>query len=639
MNGRNRNVNIKNICHSIRNDQDENMFSIHYNMLICMFASRLLVLGAAISIIIGQHDSYEKILTDCSVLLVFAAIFELYSKSTFISNEKSIHVISPLYTFVFVYIAFRFYSFIGPSIWALGTVQLLFALGQNNKIMINYLVSAMIAFGIYIGFSSAPQIYPYYNVCLILFFVIAWMVASIVYMIIDTRKQMIKNQIEQRRKTEQVNIRLSLYDHLTGLPNKMHFNDRLNQAMLYAKQQQSSLYVLFVDIDNFKLINDTRGHSMGDELLKKIAVRLSDSLRKSDVVARIGGDEFLIFLQDVSCEQDAAKVANNILAAISRPFFIENKQFSISCSIGISRFLSERADVDTLIQCADLAMYKAKEEGKNCYAFYSENLKNILLKELDMVNDMQHALRNNEFILHYQPQINSRTKQIIGIEALIRWNHPTLGLLFPDQFLPIAEKTGFIVPIGEWVLRTVCMQNKAWHDEGFVKVPVAVNMSGKQLLNKTLVSQLSTILLETDLGAKYLEIEITEKLLISDIIKVKAEMEAIRDLGVRIAIDDFGTGYTSIINIKQLPIDVIKIPLEFVHGIDINLKDESIISVILGLAASLDIDVIAEGVETINQLEFLNDRSCNNIQGYYFCKPMEASTLRTAYAFWETVPA
>ena len=636
-------LSIPKLLDAIKKDQDEVEYSVHYNMLICMFAAPLLFAGALCNLFmsISLFDvSIRMILFDSAALLVLSAAFEIFQRSNLKYLPHAVHIISVLFAIAFLFVAFRFYDAMGPSVWVLGIIMIIFSLGQNTKVMFNYLITAMIASGFYIEIWTQTQEHAFYNISLFGFFVLSLLVASTVYKITDARKQMIsvqnqeiKNQVEERKRAEEANIRLSLYDHLTGLPNRMLFNDRLNQAMLYAKRNSLNLYVLFIDLDNFKLINDTMGHSMGDELLKKVGERLSGSLRKSDVIARIGGDEFLVLLQDIGSDQDAAKVVSNIVTGVCKPFSVGVQLFSVTCSVGVSKFPSEGEDVDTLVKCADLAMYKAKEIGKNCFAFYSESLKSNLLKELNMVNELQQALQNNEFVLHYQPQINSTTREIIGIEALIRWNHPKNGLMSPYQFMPIAEKSGFIVQIGEWVLRTACLQNKAWQDEGFITAPIAVNIADKQILSKSLVNKLSEILQETKLAPEYLELEISERLLISDIERIKTELEYIRNLGVKIAIDDFCMGYTSMINIKKLPIDVIKIPLEFVQGIDKNIKDESIISVILGLAETLAIDVIAEGVETAKQLEFLNDRACSNVQGYYFYKPMDAEALKTTYSF------
>ncbi|SPF55898.1 putative Diguanylate cyclase [Candidatus Desulfosporosinus infrequens] len=437
----------------------------------------------------------------------------------------------------------------------------------------------------------------------------------------------LENQIKVIIAKEEEVYQLAFNDHLTGLPNRRLFYDRLGQAILHAARNEQSFEILFLDLDGFKMINDTMGHAMGDELLKKVAERLSNTLRNNDVIARVGGDEFLILIHNAPNKESIEKVCKNIINVIKEPFEFPTNEIYITTSIGVSIYPQDGDNVETLVKNADIAMYVAKENGKGKYAFCNELMKKNLDEVMMLSNDLYRALESNELEIYYQPQVDSRSGSIIGMEALLRWNHPKLGLIGPCDFIPIAEKTGLIVSIGEWVLRTACTQTKAWQDSGFPNLSIAVNLSVNQISSRKLVNQVSKILIETGISPKYLELEITESIFMKDISAIVDTLKELKSLEIRIAIDDFGTDYSSLSYLKKLPLDRIKIAKTFIDGINLNHIDESIISAIIVLGKRLGLDLIAEGVETEGQLQFLQTQMCDEIQGYYFYRPMPVQEI------------
>lgn len=631
-------MSIPGVLKSIHEDVDETSYTTHYNMLICMITSLVLFLGAAASFIVRFfffNGAFLEALFDSAFLIILGMGFELFMRSGVKNKPKAIHIISIMYSVIFIFIMVRFYALIGPSIWVLGLVQMLFAMGQSSPVMLRYLIGSMslsIVYAVFIADGNGHELF--YNVMLISFFVLAVIVSLIVYRVINLRNRKIMKQSErikfereQRKLEQRKNLKLSFYDTATGLPNMALMIEKLRQAVFFAGSSTEKVFVLIINIDMFKIINENTAYTVGDELLKSVGKRLSD-ISGYSFVARTGGDQFAVIIQGRTDDAEVENIADSMLESMTAPFVIEQHKFRLTCSMGVSRFPFDGDNPEMLIKCAELAMYKAKEEGANCCAFYTEDLKSSVQAEMDILGDMRDALQNGEFTLYYQPQISSVTRNIIGFEALIRWNHPRRGLLMPGEFIPAAEKSGLITAIGEWAIKTACAQNKAWQDEGFVRVPVAVNVSSKQIYEDYAVECLSDVLNETGLDPSLLELEITERTLIKDLAKAGKALRDIKRLGAKIAIDDFGTGYSSIYYLKQLPIDLIKIPMEFIHGIGKNTKDESIISVILGLADNLNMDVIAEGVETEKQLEFLTNNLCRGIQGYYFSRPIEAEKVR-----------
>jgi diguanylate cyclase (GGDEF)-like protein len=436
-------------------------------------------------------------------------------------------------------------------------------------------------------------------------------------------------------KVQQV-CSLAYYDSLTNLPNRILFKEKLNQALATAESNNRLLAVMFLDLDNFKRINDTYGHSAGDSLLRCVASRLTSTLRIQDreihgeikeqdiVIGRFGGDEFTIVLTGVESPAHVGQIAQRILRAFTSPFSMNGLEISAAASIGISMSPGDGTNADTLLRNADAAMFYAKDGGRNSFKFYSQSMNELSLMKLSVENDLRKALAKGEFRLHYQPKVDGRTRTITGAEALIRWQHPTRGLLPPGEFIAIAEETGLIRPIGEWVLRSVCQQIRAWQKEGLEPVPVAVNLSGIQFMNQQMQQVVSQILCETSLDPSFLELEITESMIMQDEGLADAALRDLRKLGCKISIDDFGTGYSSLSRLKRFTVDSLKVDRSFVTDLTNNPDDKAIAKAIIAMARSLELKVIAEGVETEQQFQFLQGQGCDEIQGFLFGKPMPA---------------
>ncbi len=418
---------------------------------------------------------------------------------------------------------------------------------------------------------------------------------------------------------------LAQHDSLTDLPNRILLTDRLAQAMFMAQRNQRKLAVLYVDVDHFKHINDSLGHTVGDHLLQSIGERLLASVRSSDTVSRQGGDEFVIVLSEVSNAEDAAICAEKIALAVSKPHHIEDTDLHVTVSIGIATYPVDGADAETLLKNADVAMYHAKDAGRGNFQFFRADMNARAVERQSVENGLRSAVERRELVLHFQPKIRLETGAIVGAEALIRWHHPQRGLVPPAQFIPIAEDSGLIVPIGRWVLREACRQARAWQDAGLPPLRIAVNTSAVELRAKDFVSSVRAILTETGLEPHYLELELTETFLMQDFAATTNVLQALKRVGVYIALDDFGTGYSSLSNLKRFPIDTLKIDRSFLADVCIDADDASIVSAVLSMGESLGMNVVAEGVETQAQLAFLQEQGCREGQGYYFGRPLAAA--------------
>jgi diguanylate cyclase (GGDEF)-like protein len=438
--------------------------------------------------------------------------------------------------------------------------------------------------------------------------------------------QRLRHILANQRAEKQIK-HLAYHDTLTGLPNRVLFHDRLQQALSQAIREEHPMGVMFLDLDRFKIINDTLGHDVGDELLKAVSQRLINCIRQGDTVVRLGGDEFTIILPVIGKAEDAAFVAQKILITLAEPFLLNHQELHITSSIGISLYPNDGGDTQTLIKNADIAMYRAKDLGKNNYQFYTADMNSRALETINLENALRHALERNELLLHYQPQIDIRTGRIVGVEALVRWQHPEFGLVSPVKFIPIAEETNLIIPIGEWVLRTACEQGVRWREQGLPVWRMAVNLSARQFRHQDLLQPIRRILQETGFDPHHLELEITESLIMQGAGKTIAILEALDEMGIRLSLDDFGTGYSSLSYLKRFPIDTVKIDRSFVRDIHTDPNDAAITSAIIAMAHSLRLSVIAEGVETEEQLAFLRERNCNEYQGYYFSKPLPAEQV------------
>ena len=415
---------------------------------------------------------------------------------------------------------------------------------------------------------------------------------------------------------------MAQYDVLTDLPNRTLLNDRLTQAIASARRHDTGLAVLFVDLDRFKQINDSFGHAMGDALLQSVAHRLLACVRTSDTVSRLGGDEFVILLSELDHVEDAVMAANKVLSALAAPHRVAQHDLDVTVSIGVSTFPFDGQDAETLIKNADTAMYHAKENGRNNYQFFEQGMNERAVGRQVLEGSLRHALERQEFVLHFQPKVNLETGAITGSEALIRWLHPDRGLVPPAQFVPIAEDSGLILPIGQWVLREACRQARAWLDAGLGPMPVAVNISTLEFRSKHFLEGIRAILLETDLPPHFLELELTESVLMQHPESTVSVLRALKSIGVRLAVDDFGTGYSSLSYLRRFPIDVLKLDRSFVHDIaSPETNDASIVSAVITMGKSLKYRVIAEGVETEEQLAFLQAHRCDEGQGFYFSPP------------------
>jgi diguanylate cyclase (GGDEF)-like protein len=439
---------------------------------------------------------------------------------------------------------------------------------------------------------------------------------------------------ESRESLEQ----LAHFDGLTALPNRVMFRELLGHELARGQRSDAPLAVLLLDIDRFKEINETRGYKVGDQLLEMAAARLLQSLRKSDYVscgadsdrapvARQGGDEFALMLTDLAQLDDAGRVAQRLLHCLVQPFVLGGEEIFVTASIGIAVFPSDGADVDSLLQSAETAMYSAKRQGGNTFQFYTESMNVAMLKRLDLESNLRRAVERDQLVLFYQPLIDISNRQLVGMEALLRWMHHDLGMVSPGEFIPVAEETGLIVPIGRWVLRTASRQLKHWHGEGFNWLRMAVNIANRQLREPGFVGEVQQVLWETGLEPNLLELEVTESSVMKNDRKTLEALQALQDLGVRVAVDDFGTGHSILTYLRDFPLNTLKIDRSFINGVGSEGKDAAITSAVIAMAHRLDLRVVAEGVETEDQLSFLTRHDCDECQGFLFSRPVPANEI------------
>jgi diguanylate cyclase (GGDEF)-like protein/PAS domain S-box-containing protein len=433
--------------------------------------------------------------------------------------------------------------------------------------------------------------------------------------------------ISERIRVHEHLQHMAHHDALTDLPNRNLFLDRLQQSLNRARWHDRLVAVMFMDLDRFKIINDTLGHNVGDQLLLQLSRRLDKTVRDGDTIARFGGDEFAILLDDIDSDSHISSLAQKLLDTLTEPFKINKQDLYVTASIGVSIFPNDGEDSETLLRNADVAMYRAKDLGKNNYQFYSDDLSARIFERLTLENHLRHALERNEFALYYQPQIDARTQKISGVEALLRWEHPDLGLVMPNNIVPLLEETGLIEKVGHWVLETACQQSRVWHDAGWSYLHMSVNISSRQFNNTDFISSLHDIINQTEINPEFLELELTESMLMRNASTTVNALHSLGGLGVRFAIDDFGTGYSSLTYLRRFPIDTIKIDSSFIHDVTDNPDDAAIASAIIVMAQSLSLNVIAEGVENQGQLDFLTARDCYYVQGNFFSRPLPAEEL------------
>ncbi len=455
----------------------------------------------------------------------------------------------------------------------------------------------------------------------------------------------------ERKRTEERILHMAYYDSLTKLPNRALFHDRLTKALKKTKRYSGICALLFLDLDNFKQVNDTLEHRTGDLLLQEVADRLNTYVRSADTVARqkigvitntvarLGGDEFTILLTEIHSLQDAAKVAQRILSILSQPFYLDGYEVFVTASIGIAISPSDGDEMNTLIKNADTAMYHAKDQGRNNFQFYKHDMNASAMERMTMENDLRKAIDKEEFVLHYQPRINISNGKIVGTEALIRWQHPEKGLIYPGAFIDLAEETGLIIPMGEWVLKEACRQNKIWQTQGplFAPVAVALNLSGHQFRQENLIKIIEKVLTDSDLDPTFLELEITESVIMKNADNTIALLRKLKDMGVQLSMDDFGTGYSSFNYLKRFPLDNIKIDRSFIMDITHNQRDAAIVKAIIVMAQTLGHKVVAEGVETEEQMALLQEFGCDELQGFILSRALPPEHVHEFLEIWETI--
>jgi diguanylate cyclase (GGDEF)-like protein/PAS domain S-box-containing protein len=435
------------------------------------------------------------------------------------------------------------------------------------------------------------------------------------------------SDISEKKMSEERIYHLAHYDALTGLPNRTSFHNEFEEALSHAKRHGRRVALLFLDLDQFKLINDASGHPAGDELLKQVALRLKQTVREEDIVARLGGDEFTVLLDDIPSVEDVDLVAEKILQTLATPFHLDHSELVITTSIGISVFPGDGDDASTLLKNADTAMYRAKAQGRNNSQFFTAEMKTHASERLRLESEMRAALKNNEFLLHYQPQVDTLSGEIIGLETLVRWQHPEKGLIPPGVFIPVAEDSGLIVPLGEWIMKEACKQYRKWQDTGLEPVRIAVNLSGRQFVRQDLRGMVEKVLDDAGIAPSAIELELTESTIMEHVEETVETLKTLRDLGVHLSIDDFGTGYSSMAYLKRFTIDKLKIDQSFVRDLATDSDDAAIVIATIAMAHALNLTVIAEGVETEEQLQFLKENGCEQMQGYYFSRPLPVEKI------------
>jgi len=629
----------------IMNGSNEEIIILKYENILCrMFFSPILFIGSILNFVgiyLIFHQHTNDILINSILLLGFFLLLELISKV--IKNEKlKENILITFFPALLVFVVIRFYYLIGSTVWTASIILVMISMVRIKRSMLITISLTTCVLGMYVWYKAYPfHMGELYYIAQTITFLLLFIITAAVHEINTNRFYRINKQFQEVIKTNEeitslyeeiesseIKIKhLAYHDHLTGLPNRLFLSEQLNHAISLASRMEKMIATMFLDLDDFKMINDTMGHDVGDQLLVEVSKRLVKTLRRCDTVARIGGDEFIMLIENVENIDFINIISEKIIKCFNKPFRLNNQECFVTTSLGVAIYPVDGENAEALIKNADISMYKAKGNGKNKYVLCTPVMKTTVIETMKMTNFLHRALNRNELELYYQPQVSCTSNEIVGLEALIRWNHPERGMILPGEFIPIAEQTGLIIPIGDWVLRTACKQNKIWQDEGFPPIRIGVNLSAKQFQNDNLAGDVERILTETGLDCKYLELEITESAAMKGKLYIIETLKKFRKLGIHIAIDDFGTEYSSLNYLKQLPADRIKIPMTFIKGIDVNTEDSAITKAIIILAKNMGLGVIAEGVETKKQLDFLNQIMCDEIQGFYYFKPMPVSEI------------
>lgn len=637
---------IPDILRAIR-EADLDKIGCYENIMVSMYSSSLLFAAAIANFTIRFFVLSQPVwpsLWDSVSLALLGAGFIL-SVRTKLSDNLASRIIAALSFITMLYYTIRFYDVVGPVVWIAIFLQMTLAMIRITKEMC-YAVRASavlsIAYILYHAAQSPPfQMTPINYIIFAVLSVLMMILAAGVHRVnveryhnleahyqdIKQKKQEIYVLNNEITATNERTKCLAYHDSLTGLPNRLLLVEHIDHAISLASRLEKMVIVFFLDLDGFKMVNGTLGHGMGDALLIDVSERLSHSLRKSDTLARVGEDEFVIVVENIEFIDSIHLIGNKLLRCFEKPFLLNRQEWFVSASIGVSVYPTDGDSAEELMKNADLAMFRAKDRGKNQYVLCSPQIKASILETMKLNNHLYRALSEKQLELYYQPQVSCVTGQITGVEALIRWNHPELGIISPNKFIPIAEQSGLILSIGEWVILTACRQQKAWLDAGYPPIRVAVNLSVKQLQHPGIVKQVESILRETGLDPRHLEMEVTESYAMMKSQDIAAHLNAFKKMGVRIAIDDFGTQYSTMTYLKAIPADIIKIDKLFVKGITLSTTDEAIIKSMIVLARNTGLRVVAEGVETREQRDFLIREMCDEIQGFYYYRPMPLHEL------------
>lgn len=637
------------------------------NYIGCYYAGPLVFIGIFFNYYIFyilMHFELRYVMKDCVSLLILSLCFIItpYLK---LKTKIITHWVSLLFSVLLIYLTVRFYRFMGPTIWTIAFIEIILASARITKTMLNYVAGTTFFIGMYfsIVLSKTPYEFgPLYYILQVILFVLLFIIVLAIHLINHSHykriNQMYITEVSQREELESMykeiattheelqyqynelnvkNKQLKIneyrlyhqahFDIITGLPNRKNIMDKIDYLLNISKNTKMFFYVVFIDLDSFKKINDSMGHHIGDFFIKYASQRLNSSIHKDDFLGRIGGDEFALIINRNLDEKEAYEYIEGIRMNFLKPFIVENNEIRSSASFGIVLFPRDGIEQIELMKNADTAMYKAKELGKNNIQFFKDSMKEELLNKITLENKLKDALYNDEFFLVFQPIYNLKNGKIHGFETLVRWNSPELGLVSPEKFIPAAEEMGLIVPLGEWIMRTACKRFKYIQDKYKLDAVLSINLSVKQLEEENIVQVIQSVLNDTGLDSKYLEIEVTESIFIDSFKDAVLILETLKKMGISISLDDFGTGYSSLSYLRQLPIDVLKIDRSFINDLLQEDKNREIIGSIIDLAHNLGILVIAEGIEEEIQLDYLKKLDCDYIQGFLMSKPVKEEEL------------